>query len=54
MDLISSDFKKLAYHIYDENIEFTSNKLENCFKHIFGTAIKKLYKIEKRILKRFD
>ena len=53
-DLIIPYFKKLTIHLEDENIESTSNKLENCFRDTFGKAIKKLQKSEDGILKRFD
>ena len=53
-DLLIPYFENLTYHHYDGDIESTSNKLENCFHHNFGKAIKKLYKSEDGILKRFD
>lgn len=51
---IVPNFKRLTYHLHDKNIEHTSNKLENCFLKNFNKSIKKLYKSEDGILKRFD
>ena len=51
---IVPNFKRLTFHLHDKNIEYTSNKLENCFLKNFNKSIKKLYKSEDGILKRFD
>ena len=47
-------FKYLTWHLDDDNIESTSNKLENCFLKNFNKTTKKMYKSENGILKRFD
>ena len=47
-------FKHLTWHLDDNNVESTSNKLENCFLKNFNKATKKMYKSENGILKRFD
>lgn len=46
-------FKRLIYYLHNKNIERTSNKLENCFLKNFNKSIKKLYKSDGGILKRF-
>ena len=53
-DLIIPYFKKLAYHFLDKNVESTNNKIENIFQKNFNKSIKKKYKTENGILKRFD
>lgn len=53
-DFIVPYFKNLTFHLSDDNIESTSNKLENYFHQNFNKSIKKLYKTENGILKRFD
>ena len=53
-DLIIPYFKKLTYHLLDENIESTNNKIENCFQKVFNKDTKKKYKTQKGIEKRFD
>ena len=47
-------FKYLTWHLDEDNIESTSNKLENCFLKNFNKTTKKMYKSENGILKRFD
>ena len=47
-------FKHLTWHLNDDNVESTSNKLENCFLKNFNKSTEKLYKSENGILKRFD
>ena len=46
--------KKITNHLNDSKIAITSNKIENCFLKNFPKHIKKLFKSEKGILKRFD
>ena len=53
-DFIVPYFKNLTFHLLDENIESTSNKLENYFHQNFNKSTKKLYKTENGILRRFD
>ena len=53
-NLIIPEFKKLTNHITDSKIPITSNKIENCFLKNFPKHIKKLFKTEEGILKRFD
>ena len=53
-DFIIPYFKNLTNYLIDSNIESTSNKLENYFHQNFNKSIKKLYKVENGILKRFD
>ena len=48
------EFKKITNHLNDAKIAITSNKIENCFLKNFPKHIKKLFKSEKGILKRFD
>lgn len=47
-------FKHLTWHLDDNNVESTSNKLENCFLKNFNKSTKKMYKSKNGILKRFD
>ena len=53
-DLIIPYFKKLTYYLLDENVEPTNNKIENIFQKNFNKSVKKKYKTDKGILKRFD
>ena len=53
-DLIIPYFKKLTYYLLDENVEPTNNKIENIFQKNFNKSIKKKYKTDDGILKRFD
>ena len=53
-NLIIPEFKKITNHITDSKIPITSNKIENCFLKNFPKHIKKLFKTEEGILKRFD
>lgn len=53
-DLIIPYFRKLTYHLLDENIESTNNKIENVFQKIFNKSTKKKYKTQDGIEKRFD
>jgi hypothetical protein len=53
-DLIIPEFKKLTNYLTDSKIAITSNKIENCFLKNFPKHIKKLFKTDKRILKRFN
>ena len=41
-DFIVPYFKNLTYHLLDENIESTSNKLENYFHQNFNNSTKRL------------
>ena len=52
--LIIPEFKKLTNHLTDSKIAITSNKIENCFLKNFPKHIKKLFKTDKGILKRFN
>ena len=52
--LMIPEFKKITNHLNDSKIAITSNKIENCFLKNFPKHIKKLFKSEKGILKRFD
>ena len=52
--LMIPEFKKITNHLNDAKIAITSNKIENCFLKNFPKHIKKLFKSEKGILKRFD
>lgn len=52
--LIIPEFKKITNYLSDVKIALTSNKIENCFLKNFPKHIKKLFKSEKGILKRFD
>ena len=54
LDFIVPYFINLTYDLKDYNMESTSNKLENYIHQNFNKSIKKLYKIENEILKRFD
>ena len=53
-DLIIPEFKKLTNYLTDSKIAITSNKIENCFLKNFPKHIKKLFKTDEGILKRFD
>lgn len=53
-NLIIPEFKKITNHLTDSKIPLTSNKIENCFLKNFPKHIKKIYKTETGILKRFD
>ena len=53
-DLMIPEFKKFTNHLHDENIVLTSNKIENCFLKNFPKYIKKIFKSDIGILKRFD
>ena len=53
-DLIIPFFKKLTFYLLDENVEPTNNKIENIFQKNFNKSIKKKYKTDNGILKRFD
>ena len=53
-NLIIPEFKKITNHLTDLKIPLTSNKIENCFLKNFPKHIKKIYKTEQGILKRFD
>ena len=52
--LFIPEFKKITNHLTDPKIAITSNKIENCFLKNFPKYIKRLYKTENGILKRFD
>ena len=52
--LFIPEFKKITNHLNDPKITLTSNKIENCFLKNFPKYIKRLYKTENGILKRFD
>lgn len=52
--LIIPEFKKITNHLTDKNIVLTSNKIENCFLKNFPKYIKKIFKSDEGILKRFD
>mgnify|MGYP004444892455 CR=1 FL=1 len=51
--LVIPYFKNLTYHIENEKIETTNNKIENSFQKIFPKHIKKTLKKAKGVLKRF-
>ena len=53
-NLIIPEFKKLTNYLTDPKIAITSNKIENCFLKNFPKHIKKLFKTDKGILKRFN
>ena len=53
-NLIIPEFKKLINYLNDSKIAITSNKIENCFLKNFPKHIKKLFKTDKGILKRFN
>ena len=53
-NLIIPEFKKLTNYLTDSKIALTSNKIENCFLKNFPKHIKKLFKTDKGILKRFN
>lgn len=53
-NLIIPEFKKLTNYLTDSKIAITSNKIENCFLKNFPKHIKKLFKTDKGILKRFN
>ena len=53
-DLIIPEFKKLTNYLTDSKIAITSNKIENCFLKNFPKHIKKLFKTDEGILKRFN
>ena len=53
-NLIIPEFKKLTNYLTDSKIAMTSNKIENCFLKNFPKHIKKLFKTDEGILKRFD
>ena len=46
-------FKNLIYWLENDNIERTSNKIENIFQKIFPKSIKKKMKLNSGVLKRF-
>ena len=52
--LIIPEFKKLTNHLTDSKIAITSNKIENCFLKNFPKHIKRLFKTDEGILKRFN
>lgn len=53
-NLIIPEFKKLTNYLTDSKIAITSNKIENCFLKNFPKHIKKLFKTDEGILKRFN
>ena len=53
-NLIIPEFKKLTNYLTDSKISITSNKIENCFLKNFPKHIKKLFKTDEGILKRFN
>lgn len=53
-DFIAPYFNKLTFHLSDENVESTTNKLENCFQKNFDKVLKRQYRSEDGILKRFN
>ena len=53
-NIIIPEFKKLTNYLTDSKIAITSNKIENCFLKNFPKHIKKLFKTDEGILKRFD
>ena len=53
-NLIIPEFKKLTNYLTDPKIAITSNKIENCFLKNFPKHIKKLFKTDEGILKRFN
>ena len=52
-DLIVPYFKNLTLFYSDSNVERTSNKLENTFKHVFNKHIKKMMRSVGGIVARF-
>ena len=52
MDFVSPYLRNLTFCLEDENIESTTNKIENCFQKIFPKHIKRLMKTEKGIVTR--
>ena len=47
-------FKKLTFHIENQNIPSTNNKIENAFQKIFPKHIKKKMKTKKGVKERFN
>lgn len=54
MDLLRPYFKTFFAYLLDENIERTSNKLENKFQKTFPKSIKRIMKIKKGAMSRIN
>jgi transposase-like protein len=54
MDLLMPYFKTFFAYLEDENIERTSNKIENVFQKTFPKSVKKLMKIKKGAMSRIN
>jgi len=54
MDLLMPYFKTFFAYLEDENIEQTSNKLENKFQKTFPKSIKRIMKIKKGAMSRIN
>jgi hypothetical protein len=50
MDLLMPYFKTSFAYLEDENIERTSNKIENIFQKTFPKSVKKLMKIKTGVM----
>jgi len=54
MNLLMPYFKTFFAYLEDENIERTSNKLENKFQKTFPKSIKRIMKIKKGAMSRIN
>ena len=52
--MIIPEFKKLTNYLNDSKIAIKFNKIKNCFLKNFPIYIKKLFKINEGILKKFN
>ena len=54
MNLLMPYFKTFFAYLEDENIERTSNKIENVFQKTFPKSIKRIMKIKKGAMSRIN
>ena len=54
MNLLMPYFKTFFAYLEDENIERTSNKIENVFQKTFPKSIKRIMKIKKGVMSRIN
>jgi len=54
MNLLMHYFKTFFAYLEDENIERTSNKIENVFQKTFPKSVKRLMKIKRGVMSRIN
>ena len=54
MNLLMPYFKTFFAYLEDENIERTSNKIENVFQKTFPKSVKRLMKIKRGVMSRIN